>query len=270
MEPHAPTPADMWKAGRSWATYALVDYEEDQQRVHEAGVELRKRLRHRNGLVTRWITSGLHCAFQELAKSPMALMTKRRRSSRGEFIHANFGNLPLQAVELWTSDGKTRKWSQYRNLVQGVTNKTIEEVVEVEWNAVGDVMIVPMQYHLPLTSTIAHEFRELWSELAFNPQKAEVLQMHRGLDDPHHVFTVHGDSGVVRHSWSTLNEDVNTTASNMTVAEAVARGLCGSRRITYYRTYAQVGWATKVEINTEATEVVPGLPCKNKYYCGRA
>ncbi|EEY59165.1 secreted peptide, putative, partial [Phytophthora infestans T30-4] len=227
---------DMWSTGQPLVTTWFGPEEVPASDEVPTEQELRKLLRHRNGLKTRWGNQGLRCEFIDLANGPMEKMRRHRRLTRGDYIHHAVGNLGIREIQWRDALGTIKPGSAYRSLLNGTKGCRVKDIIQIIWEAKGIVTFSPVSLQLPMTSSMAHKFRELclsflaqFPELAYKPTEDKVLRVSHGLDDPHHQFWV-DNSGArkqVMHGWSTHLQKV---AKDMELTTAIAASLDTNER----------------------------------------
>lgn len=150
----------MWKTGKPWTELALAKSNELTPAHRAVERELRTKLRHRNGLRTRWTTEGLHCEFKDLANGVMTHMTTSRRKQNGAFMCPALGQILLATLEMWNAQGQRQVWRDYKPLIPSVKNKNIADLIEVSYRSKGEVVFKPTAHSMPMQSGVAHLFRD--------------------------------------------------------------------------------------------------------------
>lgn len=158
---------DMWTTGQPWIEAHFADIGKTGGDA-ESQAKLRRRLRQRNGLTTRWQKDGLLCECRDLASGITTKMKAERRTQRGKFLMNAFGQTPLTMVELWNNQEEIMEWTHYRPLITTAKSKKVEDVVAVVQHGKGTVLFRPTAHTLPIASGDAHLFRELCWRLIQN------------------------------------------------------------------------------------------------------
>lgn len=222
---------DIWQTGRPWVERLFAQPTECLTKESNGARKLRKKLRHSDGLRTRWQIEGLHCEFRELATGEMTKMTKVLRKQAGEFIPHAIGRIPLDTIELWNAQGERNEWRDFKALTAGAKHKHVKDLLEVRYVRKGEIIFTPMEHSMPMRSGVAHLYREFclallaaYPEIAFPRAGEVIIKVKHPLEDKNHVFEIQHDSdGVgVQHTWRSATRKVRWTADRSTLRQAVA------------------------------------------------
>lgn len=207
---------DKWITGRPWVELYFAPGQGDGDGTEEkdATEAITRNLRHSRGLTTRWDIEGLNLTSDGPVSIKMAAAQRRRRAEWGEFQHEAVEMIPLKTLFYWGDDMRSKKWTDYGILrING--GKRVKVVVEIVHMKAGSIQCRPKGAVMPLTSKRAHDFRDFCVNMLANyPERisrateTELVQVHHGLEDKHHVFEVRGgDTKDIIHTWGSDSDE---------------------------------------------------------------
>ncbi|KAG3018809.1 hypothetical protein JG687_00011830 [Phytophthora cactorum] len=243
---------DLWTTGRPVLAAAMNHSDTETTKKEDSEAEVRRLLRHSNGLRTLWSGKGLHYEMGELAAGVMLDRKRSRAADRGTCITQSIGLLSYKQLRPRDAQGKERKWATYQGLLSGRKVKCIEDIVKIQYLKQGVITCIPVTWTLPLQSGQAHLFRELclslvaqFPELVFRQTDAPSLRVHHSLDDPHHTFWVEvvEEDAHIMHQWGSTVQRVWSSVDAVTPEAAVASHLGVDERKLWITPHP---WLTKL------------------------
>ncbi|KAG2789827.1 hypothetical protein PC129_g11378 [Phytophthora cactorum] len=203
---------DNWKTGKplveeGFAT-EMMDAEIDNS-------TLRRELRYRNGMTTRWEHEGLVCDVRAQIMGRLAQARKQRAGIGGELIHQTAAELSYKTIVPRDAEGNVRKWAVYKAFAAEHDVRLFKDLVEITYVSPGKLLFQPRTMEYP--------------ELAFSQSISDLLRVSHGMEDPHHSFRIdqEDEHGKVVHGLSFTEQPV-PMGNSMEEMEANIEALLGA------------------------------------------
>ncbi|KAG3077330.1 hypothetical protein PC121_g7433 [Phytophthora cactorum] len=194
---------DNWKTGKplveeGFAT-EMMDAEIDNS-------TLRRELRYRNGMTTRWEHEGLVCDVRAQIMGRLAQARKQRAGIGGELIHQTAAELSYKTIVPRDAEGNVRKWAVYKAFAAEHDVRLFKDLVEITYVSPGKLLFQPRTMEVPMESKVSH-----------------------GMEDPHHSFRIdqEDEHGKVVHGLSFTEQPV-PMGNSMEEMEANIEALLGA------------------------------------------
>ncbi|GMF46368.1 unnamed protein product [Phytophthora fragariaefolia] len=140
--------------------YALAPSKATAQVMHGHVTRLRRLMRFRNGMTTRWGQAGLVIQCAGTVQDALLTAQRERRKLLGVCRQWAVENTPWADLYPCDGQGVRQKWSTYAKVLGTMTNKPLRSVLRIEQAAAG-LVFKPIGSELPLEPRVAHLFREL-------------------------------------------------------------------------------------------------------------
>ncbi|KAG3075091.1 hypothetical protein PI124_g20463 [Phytophthora idaei] len=199
-------------------------------------ITLRRELRDRNGMTTRWEHEGLVCDLGAQIMERLAQARKQRAGIGDELIHQTVAELSYKTIVPRHAEGNVRKWAVYKAFAAEYDVRLIKDLVEITYVSPGKLLFQSRTMEVPMESKSAHLFRELslsmlaqYPELAFSQSISDLLRVSHGMEDPHHSFRIdqEDEHGKVVHGLSFTEQPV-PMGNSMEEMEANIEALLGA------------------------------------------
>ncbi|KAE9250696.1 hypothetical protein PF004_g2833 [Phytophthora fragariae] len=159
----------LWGTGRSLVAKALAPSKATTQVMHGHVPRLRRLMRFRNGMTTRWGQAGLVVQCAGVVQDALLTAQRERKKVLGGCRQWAVENTPW--ADLYPCDGQgVRKiWSTYAKVLGTMTNMPLRSVLRIEQEAV--ISVDPEQEGLLTIQTETNTQSVLWS-----PEKGNLQQ----------------------------------------------------------------------------------------------